>query len=466
MLMLLCDCMRFVHVLGALFVTGTVSLVLGQTGLSWSNQELMIMRKLWIQSLGQEPLDLSNAVADDPRAMALGHKLFFDPGLSEDGSVACATCHNPETAFADNNELAEGRGTAPRNTPTIIGSAFNRFQFWDGRSDSLWSQALGPLESAVEHGTNRIFVARQVFKAYRAEYETIFGPMTDFSDETRFPTQSQSLENIDVRIAWDVMRLADQQAVLKVFTNVGKSMAAYERLLRPGAAPFDQFAESVLETNDADGFNAISADAQAGLKLFIGKAKCVDCHSSALFNDTNFYNTGLIANKSMEKADAGRSRGLLQLEQSGFSCFSLFSDAKDQCVTTRNALGLSATETPLANSFENTATLTPRTISSSNSPDDVVEIAGSAARFTEWLGAFKTPTLRNVVQTAPYMHAGQIKSLKLAVEHYNLAPKAVVGETKLKPLALSPKEVNQVVEFLETLNSPVDAPSRWLEAPR
>jgi cytochrome c peroxidase len=443
------------------------ALVLGQSTPNWSSKELESIRQLWIGSLGKEPTDPTNAVANDPRAATLGHQLFFDKNLSEDGSVACATCHDPEIAFADNNELAEGRGQAPRNTPSIIGSAFNRFQFWDGRADSLWSQALGPMESTVEHGTNRIYIARLIFKNYRAKYEALFGKMVDLGDESRFPTLNKSLENGAVREAWDNMRPNDQQVVLRIFTNVGKSIAAYERLLRPAAAPFDQYADSVLETNDAGGLNAISGDAQAGLKLFIGKANCVACHSSALFNDVNFYNTGVPINQNAGGADPGRSRGLIQLERSGFSCFSVFSDAINQCQATRNALGLSANALPLpANGSENTALIQSQMVSSSNSPDDVVEVSAATSKFSEWIGAFKTPSLRNVAHTAPYMYAGQLKTLKQVIDHYNRAPTSVLGKTQLKSLNLTTLEADQLVEFLKTLNSEVDADLKWLEPPR
>ncbi len=467
------------RVLIVLTFLGTFTLVLGQSSLNWSPTELAAVRQLWIGSLGKEPPDPTNAVANDPRAATLGHQLFFDKNLSDDGSVSCATCHDPEIAFADNNELAEGRGKAPRNTPSIIGVAFNRFQFWDGRADSLWSQALGPMESTVEHGTNRMYIARQIFKNYRNKYEALFGKMADLNDENRFPSLNQSLENSAVRLAWDNMRPNDQQIVLRIFTNVGKSIAAYERLLRPAIAPFDQFADSlletsdvnrlnsILETTDTNGLNAITANAQAGLKLFIGKANCVACHSSALFNDTNFYNTGIPTSQNSVEADPGRSRGLNQLERSGFSCFSVFSDAINQCDATRNALGLAANALPLAtNGSENTALTQSQSVSSSNSPDDVVEVSAVGMRYSEWLGAFKTPSLRNAAQTAPYMYAGQLKTLKQVIDHYNRAPTSLLGKTQIKPLGLNTLEVDQLVEFLKTLNSEVDADAQWLKPPR
>jgi cytochrome c peroxidase len=448
----------FSRVFGMLLVVSTLTLVLGQSRIAWLPAELQAIRQIWIGSLGAEPIDPTNAVAEDARAATLGHKIFFDTAFSEDGSVACATCHRPEIAFADNNQLAEGRGTAARNTPTVIGSAFGQFQFWDGRSDSLWSQALGPMESAVEHGTNRIFVAREIFKRYRAEYEALFGVMENLEDATRFPTQTESFVTSSVQVAWDNMRLTDQQVVLRIFSNVGKAIAAYERLLRPAAAPFDQYAEAILETNDSNGLIAISEAAQAGLRLFIGKANCIACHSNALLNDQNFYNTGIPTNQTLGEADPGRSRGLVQLERSGFTCMSIFSDSTSPCQATRAVLGNVATGS------ENTATALVQTSSSNNSPDDVVEVTNTTA-FKQWLSAFKTPSLRNVARTAPYMHAGQFNTLKQVVVHYNRALVAATGETQIKPLGLIDQEVEQIVAFLQTLNSGVDAPAMWLEPP-
>ncbi len=439
-----------------------LTLVFGRSQANWSAKELQIIRQLWLGSLGAQPADPTNAVSEDARAAALGHKVFFDTVFSEDGSVACATCHKPEIAFADHNQLAEGLGTAARNTPTIIGSAFQPFQFWDGRSDSLWSQALGPMESAVEHGTNRIFVARQIFKKYRAEYEALFGELQNLEDKTRFPPLAESFASSDVRAAWDNMRFTDQKVVLRVFTNVGKAIAAYERLLRPAAAPFDQYAEAILETNDSSGLTAISAEAQAGLRLFIGKANCVACHSGALLNDGNFYNTGIGVNPSLGEADSGRAQGLGLLGRSGFTCLSEFSDSTNLCEATRAALGL--TNETAINGSENTATTLPQKTSSSNSPDDVVEVVQTSS-FAAWLGAFKTPSLRNVARTAPYMHAGQLNTLRRVVEHYNRAPVAATGKTQITPLGLSDQEVEQLVAFLQTLNSGVDAATMWLEPP-
>src|SRR5690606_15553813 len=106
---------------------------------------------LSIKSLPPLPPDPSNRYGDDPRAAALGHQLFFDTRLSANGKVSCATCHDPGRDFQDGLPLAVGVGTNTRRTMPIAGTAYSPWMFWDGRKDSQWSQALGPLESPVEH---------------------------------------------------------------------------------------------------------------------------------------------------------------------------------------------------------------------------------------------------------------------------------------------------------------------------
>ncbi len=127
------------------------------------------------------PRDPTNHVADDPRAAALGRQLFFDTRLSANGHVACSTCHQADRGFQDGLALANGVGTTARRTMPIAGMARSPFLFWDGRKDSLWAQALGPLESSVEHGGTRTQYAHVVVDSYAREYEQVFGPLPDLS---------------------------------------------------------------------------------------------------------------------------------------------------------------------------------------------------------------------------------------------------------------------------------------------
>ena len=116
-----------------------------------------------LSPLGDPPDDPTNAVADHEDAARLGQKLFYDPRFSANGTVSCATCHDPEKGFGDGKELAEGISTAGKNAPTALNTAWNRWFFWDGRADSAWSQALGPLENPVEHGSNRLAILKALY---------------------------------------------------------------------------------------------------------------------------------------------------------------------------------------------------------------------------------------------------------------------------------------------------------------
>ncbi|MBV5343850.1 cytochrome-c peroxidase, partial [bacterium] len=217
---------------GGILLTATVIAwwaVTSQT--SWSEAEEATLRGLWIGSLPALPPDSSNAFADNPQAAVLGHKLFFDSRFSSNGEVSCASCHQPELMFTDGLPLAEGVGTTTRKTMTIIGTAYSPWQFWDGRKDSQWAQALGPLESAVEHGSTRMQYVRLIDEFYRDEYESIFGPLPDFSDFERFPASAAPVDDPAIRAAWEMMAQDDRDAVTQVYVNMGKAIAAYERLI-------------------------------------------------------------------------------------------------------------------------------------------------------------------------------------------------------------------------------------------
>jgi cytochrome c peroxidase len=143
---------------------------------NWSATEVATLKSLWIGSLQPPPPDPSNKFADDPEAARLGHLIFFDKRFSANGKIACVSCHLPEKAFTDGLGRAKGLGTTQRGAPTLIGAAYSPWFFWDGRSDSQWSQAMGPLENQLEHGSSRTRIAHIIYEdqAYRKQYESIF----------------------------------------------------------------------------------------------------------------------------------------------------------------------------------------------------------------------------------------------------------------------------------------------------
>jgi cytochrome c peroxidase len=380
-------------------------------GARWTAEERATLRTLSLASLGPLPADPSNRFADDARAAALGEKLFADARLSGNGKVSCATCHVQDREFQDGVALAQGVGTTARRTMPIAGTAHGAWFFWDGRTDSQWSQALGPLESAVEHGGTRTQYARAVGAHYREEYEQLFGALPALDG---LPAQAGPVADTAWSGAWARIPAARQDEITRVYANIGKAIAAFER--RIGLAPtrFDRYVDAELAGRTHDASSAFTDDETAGLKLFVGKASCVNCHNGARLTDDHFHNTGVPASRAVASADSGRAVGVRQAIAAEFSCTSRWSDAK---------------------------------------PEDCEELRFATTEGEELVRAYKTPSLRGVADRAPYMHAGQIATLAEVIDHYDRAPQAPAGHSELKPLKLDAKERRQIEAFLRTLSA-------------
>jgi cytochrome c peroxidase len=269
----------------ALLVLALAALAIAGCGADphrWSDSERAALSTLYLANLPELHADLSNAVADDPRAVSLGHRLFFDTRFSANGAVSCGTCHLPEAQFQDGLALARGVGTTTRRTMPIAGTAYSPWLFWDGRKDSQWAQATGPLESAVEHAGNRTMYAHLLAKYYRSEYEELFGPLPDLADTGRFPSSAGPVDDPVIRTAWEGMAEADRQAISRTYANIGKSIAAYERRIMPGPARFDRYVEAVLAGDERAAAQTFTPDEVAGLRLFIGEGSCINCHNGPL----------------------------------------------------------------------------------------------------------------------------------------------------------------------------------------
>ena len=249
---------------------------------NWTARELATLRSLSIAELGPPPRDPSNRVADNPEAAALGRRLFSDKRLSRNGAVSCASCHDADRAFQDGRWRGKGLGLTTRRTMTIVGSAHAPWLFWDGRKDSLWSQALAPIQSADEQGMTAGKVRGLVARAYRSEYEAVFGALPR-----------------DPRL---------------VLANVGKAIAAFERTLRPRTTRFDRYVAGERE--------ALTEREVEGLRLFIGEANCINCHNGPLLTNNDFHNTGVPG-----KPDRGRAVGARLALADPFNCLGEFSDA-------------------------------------------------------------------------------------------------------------------------------------------
>lgn len=375
----------------------------------WTDDELATLQRLRLDSV--LPADATNRWADDPAAAALGRRLFFDPELSPGAKVSCATCHVPGLNFTDSKVLSEGVGKTERHAPAIVGSQQGPWFFWDGRADSLWSQAAGPVEHPHEMASDRTFVVRHLAARYREPYEALFGALPTLSDAVPAHARPDpAAPGAAHAVAWAGMAEADREAVTRAFVNALKAIGAYERTLIPEPSRFDRYVDRLASDREArDGLNA---DELAGLQLFLRKGNCVSCHNGPFFTDRAFHNLGLPVGATF---DGGRTAGAVKVRENEFNCKSPWSDTSD-CPELR---------------FLNPS-------------------------FDDFVMAFKTPSLRNVTRTAPYTHAGTIPDLPAMLAFYNTLPGTPVAghrELTLRPLGLTADEQQSLIAFLGTLES-------------
>jgi cytochrome c peroxidase len=196
---------------------------------------------------------------------------------------------------------------------------------------------------------------------------------------------------------------------------MGKAIAAFVRTIMPTPSRFDEYVETVMKNDPAAMMKTMTNEEVKGLRLFIGRAKCTNCHSGPLFTNGEFHNIGVSQRENLPP-DNGRSDAIAKVLSDEFNCMSEFSDARrSQCSELR---------------FMDTETY-------------------------KYIGAFKTPTLRNVAERAPYMHAGQISTLKEVLEFYrNLKPEQRSAD--LEHGELNDLDLQHLEAFLKTLNSPLE----------
>jgi len=223
--------------------------------------------------LGLPPLPIPPDNPPTAETIALGRRLYYDPLLSSDNSVSCASCHDPQTGFTDRHSVSQGVGrkTGTRHSPTVINSAYSTLQFWDGRAPSLEEQAKGPIANPVEMASTHADVVKRL--QADPKYVALF------------------------KEAWGTDQITIDLVV--------KSIASFERTVLCGNSPFDRF----YYGHDK---KAISASAQRGLKLFTDpkKGNCAVCHTIgkdyALFTDNKFHNLGIGADLRGNLNDLGR----------------------------------------------------------------------------------------------------------------------------------------------------------------
>ncbi len=390
----------------------------------------------------EPPLDSSNSVlALGAPAVTLGQRLFFDPDLSgpllvaQDtqpspltapdggsgvgvaGLISCADCHSPTHFFSDDrsapNNVSLGAKWTPRNSPTLVNVAFyqvgagSSWFAWDGRSDSLWMQCDVAYEAAAVMNGKRLLLARTLWQKYRDDYDQLF-PAHPLD-----PRLDPASPDAGDFVAPDAGVPAPAQAELDHITaNASKLLAAYLTQLTGGDSAFDRFAR---------GDEAALSDPQLrGLKLFLGKAGCIECHNQAGFTDLEFHDTGVAQEgPQVPETDDGRFAGLGVLAKSPFN---LVGPHSDLLAPAKSAL---ATE---------------------HYPPAPAESDR---------GTFRTKSLRNVAQTGPYMHAGQLQTLADVVRFYNQGGGSAgfsgAKSVLMQPLGLADDEVDDLVAFLEAL---------------
>src|SRR2546426_1559179 len=332
------------------------------------------------------PVDQTRAVIppdnlQTPEKIALGQKLFFDGRLSADGSVACASCHNPERAFTDGKPTSTGihGRLGQRNAPTILNALYNKTQFWDGRAKTLENQAALPIVNSIEMGQPNLNAAVARIAAvgeYQQAFSRVFGRPASGPDLLR-------------------------------------AIASYERTLVSFNSAFDRFI--------AGDKNAIDDAAKRGWELFNTRGRCNKCHALTEdkrdvtnFTDNDFHNIGIGIIRHNVVALARQAE---QLVNSGDAA------AVDRAAlqTDMSALG--------------------RFLITKKESD---------------IASFKTPGLRNVLVTGPYFHDGSQVTLWDVMDHYNKGDglQNPYLDEDIQPLALTERDIDDVVAFLASLTSP------------
>ena len=484
----------------------------------WSDQEKSTLNSL-SGLAASAPADPSNRYVGDPNAQTLGKALFFDTRFSGSSNVldalnrpmpygraqkgqptaiGCITCHDfgngSVDAATEPGNVSLGAGWTFSNSSPTINSALYKIQMWNGRQDSLWGQALSDNENPQTTNGNRLHTAWLINDLYHDPYQAVFtdyplpfgGPSSQWQSllETdpgvagqcklvgglcptscrvtpstsgnsgcwpRFPLQGKPGKTAGCQSgnagepfgdAFDCMDSEDQKLITRALVNFGKAIASYEFTLVANTSPFDRWIADLKAGNEDDS-TAISTAAKQGARLFVGKAGCSDCHNTALLSDSKFHNVAV--------AQSGPAVPTVADCPAGGVCDC--APATDTHPGPKNCLPWGAydgIDKLQRNAFRRDGIWS----------DDATDVSRmpyvSMALNTTLVGQYRTPSLRNVALTAPYMHNGSIGTLEEVVAHYNVGgqqdtPGAPAAQ--MKPLYLDTSEQSQLVEFLKSLTS-------------
>lgn len=369
------------------------------------------------------PKDPTNAHADDAKAALLGQMLFFDKSYSgaiavaddgmsgalgttgDTGKVSCASCHEGVT-MDDNrskpNNVSLGTDFGTRNSLSIANSSFYAWTNWGGRFDSQWSLPLAVAENAKIMNSSRLAVGRLLWTKYRTEYDAIFPAKLDARFDAAHATPFGT-----GKAAYDALGVTEKDIVDRMYSNFGKAIAAYMRLVVSREAPFDRYV--------AGDFAALNPAAKRGLRVFIGKGACVSCHSGPNFADDKFHALAVPqTGPKVPAADLGRFADVPPLLTSVFKTDGVYSDDK----TTGKLTGL---------------------------------MSDPAQK-----GQFRTKSLRGVSESGPYMHSGQFATLEEVVAYYgkggDTPPADITKDPLMKAFPLEGTDTADLVAFMKTLH--------------
>ena len=342
------------------------------------------------------PPDPGNELSGLAWAQQVGEKLFHDKQLSASGALSCADCHIETLGFTDGKAVAMGAQNHVRNTQGLLDVGLQRWFGWDGGTDSLWAASLRPIFFEIE--MNNTLEAFAAYLREQAEYKEAI--------ETAL-----MLKAGDDATSTDLNSVNDET----VAVTGAKLMAAFVHSLRSPPTPFDLFREKLI-TGHSKQASGISVAAQRGLKIFLGEANCHVCHFGPNFSNGEFHDTGRAFFTGVGQVDAGRYTGIKRLRKDPFN---------------------------LLSSFNGT-----------NIDNEVRKTSSVKLGQSNW-GQWRTPSLRHLNSTAPYLHDGSLATLRDVVDAYaDIDPDRLHqnGEAILKPLDLSDAQRNDLVEFLKTLS--------------
>jgi cytochrome c peroxidase len=418
---------------------------------------------------------------DKDEAVQFGWALYYDPRLSgpatwvdtlgrptvsaraalkDPVNISCATCHDPARAGSDYTSLpghvSVGAGWYDVNIQQTLNAAYFPLLYWNGRADSLWAQAAQVMESGVSMNGSREQTACVVAnfedseKRYLERYESLFGDYPKELDYLKGGDCSRKrLDDLDNMMQPHGPTEAQKSAMKMVHANAAMAIGAYEWYLRSRDSAFDTFVQ------EGPGSSAIPAAAKRGLKLFVGRASCVDCHGGPLLSDRKFHDIGIAQTGQNvptiedcagppggkcscvndEKAETclpwGAYAGLQKLAgpNTTFRRNSDFSAWKAPVCVEQNGLAPGAQPSPAAGEKQDGgASEAP------NAGTDTWVCSNRPPTNRSFKGRWRTPSLRDVALTAPYMHNGSLATLEDVVWHYDQGVSAALPEAPVPVL--------------------------------